>query len=339
MTKNYFKNKTILVTGATGSIGSALVKKLLKTDCKVVRALSNDEDGMFNLSNQIQNFSFFNFNKLMSRKKIRYLIGDVRDFKRNLYACDGVDIIIHAAAMKHVDICEYNKEEAIKTNLNGTNALLKAAIKKKVKKFLFISTDKAVDPTSVMGLSKLLAEKSVLKKNNKKFKSSLIRFGNVIGSRGSVLPFFLKQIKDNNNFFIKNKDATRFFTTIEYASNEVLNSIKIMEGNELFIINNMKSIKIVDLAKALNKIFKKSSKLKYTKLSKGEKLHERLIEEKYLNKLMFNKNLIFVNYNKKEKSKSKNIGSISTKNNLDINQIINFLIKEVKVKQLFKLIK
>ena len=139
MIKNNFKDKTILITGASGSIGSALVKKFLKTKCKVVRALSNDENGMFYLSRQIEEANILNFNKTMYKKRIRYLIGDVRDYKRNLQACNGVDIIIHAAAMKHVDICEYNKDEANKTNIHGTKALIKAAAENKVKKFLFIS--------------------------------------------------------------------------------------------------------------------------------------------------------------------------------------------------------
>lgn len=340
MIKNNFKDKTILITGASGSIGSALVKKFLKTKCKVVRALSNDENGMFYLSRQIEEANILNFNKNMYKNRIRYLIGDVRDYKRNLQACSGVDIVVHAAAMKHVDICEYNKEEAKKTNIHGTNALIKAAAKNKVKFFLFISTDKAVDPNSVMGKSKLDAEKIVLKNNNKYMKCSSIRFGNVIGSRGSVLPFFLKQIKNKKELFVTDKRATRFFTTINYASNEVLNTIQIMRGNELFLINNMKSIKIFDLANALKKIFNYSKNIKFTKLKKGEKLHESLIEDKYNRYLKKEKNLIFINLtNKKNSSDNKKKIKYNSENkNLRLNQIIKFLIKEVQVKKHYEAI-
>ena len=201
--KNYFKNKSVLITGASGSIGSALLKNLIKNkNCKVIRAMSNDENGLFELNQElldpdkINTTKFDTFKNAMKKNKIRILYGDVRDYRRCLEATRKIDIIIHAAAVKHVPICQYNPEEAIKTNLLGTNNLCKAAIKNKVKKFLLISTDKVVNPTSIMGETKLKAEQVVLNCNEKSStKFACIRFGNVVGSRGSVIPLFINQIK------------------------------------------------------------------------------------------------------------------------------------------------
>ena len=167
MNKDFFKNKTILITGATGSIGSAITEKILETNCKVVRALSNDEDGIYKLSENLSKKK----EKLsinMKKNKIRYLIGDVRDSKRCNELCQDVDIVIHAAAMKHVPICEYNPDEAKKTNFYGTKNIINASIKNKVKKLLFISTDKVVNPSSLMGKTKLHAEKLILNSNKEK---------------------------------------------------------------------------------------------------------------------------------------------------------------------------
>lgn len=168
--KKIFYKKSILVTGATGSIGSEIVKKLLKLNCKVIRAMSNDENGMYFLINTISEHAHSNIKNEMLKKKIRFLIGDIKDFKRNLEATKDIDIVIHAAAMKHVSICEYNPKETLKTNVEGTKKLAKACIANKVKQFLLISTDKAVNPSNIMGKSKLQAEKFVLNCNKKKIK-------------------------------------------------------------------------------------------------------------------------------------------------------------------------
>ena len=158
--QNIFKNKKILITGATGTIGSSLVMKIFSLkNFKVIRAMSNDENGLSELlENMDSNFKSFNLDTRMRKRKFRIFYGDVRDYQRCLSATKDVDIVIHAAAMKHVSICEYNPSETIKTNVEGTQNIIKASVKNKVKKLIFISTDKAAYPTNDMGHSKLKAE-------------------------------------------------------------------------------------------------------------------------------------------------------------------------------------
>lgn len=328
MKNNFFKNKNILVTGASGSIGSEIVRKLLKINCRVVRAMSNDENGIYNLISSIEKDKIISFNNSMKKNKIRYLIGDVRDFKRNLEASKNIDIVIHAAAMKHVPICEYNFDETHKTNFYGTKMLINASIKNKVKNFLFISTDKAAKPTSIMGKSKLRAEELILKSNinQKHTKLSVIRFGNVIGSRGSVLLKFLDQIKNKENLTITHKNATRFFITINQATDEILNSLRIMHGKELFIINDMSAFKIIDLAHALKKIFNYKKKNKIIGLREGEKVYEELFTKKDL------KNIYFLGTKKNFSAIYKNGYRSDKVKNLNINQIIKFIKRDFKFK-------
>lgn len=335
MTIKSLKNKSILVTGASGSIGSEIVKQLLTTNCKVVRALSNDEDGMYKLGNEISQELEKNFDDEMRKNKIRFLIGDVRDLKRNLEVTKKIDIVIHAAAMKHVPICEYNPKETYKTNVQGTNKLIKASIENNVKKFLFISTDKAVEPYSVMGKTKFLGEKLVLSSNKKNLKTkfSVIRFGNIIGSRGSVLPHFINQIKEGKNITITDKNITRFFISIKNATLEILKSIEIMRGNELFVIKNMRALKILDLAHALKKIFNSKNKIKITGLRPGEKLHESLFTQLEIKKIIEKKNLLIINnnnYNSKKNLKTFFNNSGSAKH-MKIHEIIKYLINDIKI--------
>ena len=217
MKLNFLKNKKILITGGTGSIGSSLVLSLIKSDCKVIRVMSNDENGLYELSKKINNKFLINYDLFfnqMSKNKIRFFLGDVRDLKRCHEITKGVDIVIHAAAIKHVNISEYNSNEAIQTNFIGTKNILRASIKNKVSKFLFVSTDKVVSPTNVMGKSKMLAENYVInlkkKTKNKKIKVSAIRFGNVIGSRGSVVPNFVSLLNKKRNIIVTDKKMARF---------------------------------------------------------------------------------------------------------------------------------
>lgn len=331
MNKTLFKNQTILITGATGSIGSAITEKILKFNCKVIRAMSNDEDGIYKLSEELtEKNEKLSIN--MQKNKIRYFVGDIRDPKRCEEICHNVDILIHAAAMKHVPICEYNPQEAIKTNVEGTRNLIRAALKSKVKKFIFISTDKVVNPTSQMGKSKLMAENLILKENkninNHKTKFSIIRFGNIIGSRGSVLPKFLFQIKNNQNLTVTSKNMTRFFVTINYAVNMILNAIDIMKGSEIFIIKNMNSIKIYDLALALKKHYNFSKKISINGEREGEKLYEELATSDEKENLTTNKNFIILKKKKLKKSLNKNI-QLNSNNAKKLNkeQIISFLKK------------
>ena len=181
---NTFRNKKILVTGGTGCIGSEIVKSILNYEPKVVRIFSNDEDNTFKMSQELGT----------SRNK-RFLIGDIRDKERLITAMKGIDIVYHAAALKHVPLCEYNPFEAIKTNVLGTQNVIEAALENNVKKVINISTDKAVNPVNTMGATKLLAEKLITDANFYKGAIetvfSCVRFGNVLFSRGSVIPLFV----------------------------------------------------------------------------------------------------------------------------------------------------
>jgi FlaA1/EpsC-like NDP-sugar epimerase len=186
-----FKDKKILVTGGTGCIGSEIVRNLLKYKPNVVRIFSNDEDATFQI-----------IQELGRANNRRFLVGDIRDKERLMLAMENIDIVYHAAALKHVPLCEYNPFEAIKTNVLGTQNVIDAALENKVEKVINISTDKAVNPTKTMGATKLLAEKLTIDANYFKGKTktifSCVRFGNVAYSRGSVIPLFESQIRQKN---------------------------------------------------------------------------------------------------------------------------------------------
>ena len=336
MNKKLFQNKSVLITGATGSIGSAITEEILRYNCKVVRAMSNDEDGIYSLSEALTRKNE-SLKMNMKKNKIRYLVGDIRDLKRCTEICENIDIVIHAAAMKHVPVCEYNPGEAKKTNIVGTKNMISAAIKCKVKKFLFISTDKAVNPSSWMGKTKLVAEQFVLKSNfikkNKVTFFSVIRFGNVIGSRGSVLPKFLTQIRLNQNLSVTHKNVTRFFITINLAVKGVLEAIKIMKGGEKFVIHNMLSLKIYDLAKTLKEYFKYKKNISIKGLRDGEKLYEELATRNEMKSYNVKKNLIILldskKFNEKNINFKKKVYSLSSQNSKLLSKalILKFLQK------------
>ena len=273
---NFYKNKVILITGATGSIGSALVSELIKTNCKTIRALSNDEDGLYRLKTLLEKD-----NKKI--KKIRFLYGDIREYERCLRATRNVDIVIHAAAMKHVEICNYNPNEAIKTNIYGTQNVINASIENKVKNFLHISTDKAAMATTTMGQTKSLAEKLIIdsaaNSGNPLIKFSAIRFGNILASRGSVVEKFLYKIKNNLPLSITDKNMTRYFMTINTASMGIVNCLPLAKGCEIFILKNVGKFKILDLAISLSKFFNIKSKIKFVAKQNGEKIDEKFISD------------------------------------------------------------
>ena len=245
---NYYKDKTILVTGGAGSIGSEIVRKLSTLGPSVIRAFDNDETALFNLTSQVDGKQLI----------VRPLYGDIGDVDRLEMAMEGVDIVFHAAAMKHVPICEYNPFEAIKTNVIGTQNVITAALRQNVDKFILISTDKAVNPLNVMGTTKQLAEKLTISSNHyrgmKRTKLSCVRFGNVLNSRGSVVPIFLKQIKRGGPVTVTNPDMTRFMMTIPEAVDFILHSTSISMGREIFI-KKMKAVRISDLAETMIEYF------------------------------------------------------------------------------------
>ena len=309
MNYKFLKNKSILITGGTGSIGSALVKYLVKTNCKVIRVMSNDENGLYNLSRDLNltSFAFDNFSEEMKLNKIRFFLGDVRDFHRCKEVTKNVDIVVHAAALKHVSIVEYNKKEAYQTNVTGTKNMIKASIANKVSKFLLMSTDKVVSPTNYMGKTKLKAEKIAYKiKKNSKTKVSIIRFGNVIGSRGSVVPNFINLLKNKKNITVTDKRMVRFIMSIQDAVTAVIKSLYLMKGQEIFISKSMKCFKIYDLAQSLVDYFKsinkKKNKILISKKYVGEKYEEELFSKKEIPYIKI-KSKLFVITNKKSEQR------------------------------------
>ncbi len=269
-----FKNKTILITGGTGTFGKAFLKLLqnLKSNKpKKIIIYARDEHKFNDMLNT----------NLVS-KNTRLFIGDVRDEKRLELATSGVDVAIHAAALKHVIFAEYNPMEAISTNIFGSNNLINACIKNKVKKCMLVSTDKAVNPINLYGSTKLCAEKIFISSNNVsagKTKFSIVRYGNVLGSRGSLIEKLnIAKANKVKIFDLTHKDMTRFWITIEDAVEFVYNSINQMEGGEVFV-PKMKSMRIVDCIKTiLPKV-----KLNNIGIKPGEKIHEKLIHEETKN--------------------------------------------------------
>jgi len=336
MKNNFFLNKKILVTGGSGSIGSGIVKTLMKKKCKVIRVFSNDENGIYELSEEITSIN----KKLklkMEENRIRFLLGDIRDYKRCLLATQDIDIVVHAAALKHVPICEYNKEEAYKTNVLGTKNLIKSSIKNRVKFFLFISTDKAAEPTSSMGKSKLQAEKLIIKanknKNNTKF--SVIRFGNILLSRGSVVYKFFKQIKEKENITVTGKSVSRFFISIQKVVERISEAFQLMQGGEVFVVINMSSFKIIDLAKAIRSILGKKNPIKIIGLREGEKKYEKLVSDyENIQPHLTSNSLALIknNKNKLNKSQIKNQFTDSRyARHLNIEHIKRIILKELIV--------
>lgn len=264
---SFLENKVILVTGGTGSFGRKFAEIALKEhNPKVIRIFSRGEL----LQQQMR--ERFNDNK-----RLRFFIGDVRDKGRLHRAMNGVDIAIHAAALKQVPTCEYNPIEAVKTNIDGTANVIDAAIDNEIEKAIFISTDKAVHPVNLYGATKLVAEKLFIQANaytgERKTKFSCVRYGNVVGSRGSIIPLFLEQRK-NGRITITDERMTRFWITLEQAVHFVVDCIERMHGGEIFI-PKIPSVKIVDLADVIASGAEKN----IIGIRPGEKIHEILLTE------------------------------------------------------------
>ena len=261
-------NKTIMIIGATGSFGQKFTKSILKKfKPKKVICYSRDEAKQFEMSNDL----FFKKYK----KIIRFFIGDVRDYKRLLFAMQDADIVIHAAALKQVSIGEYNPFEVIKTNIFGAQNIIECALSLGVKKVIALSTDKAAAPINLNGATKLCSDKLFTSANfysgKKDIKLSVVRYGNVMASRGSVIPHFIKN-KKSNVFTVTDKRMTRFNLTLEEGVNFVLQSLRIMQGGEIFV-PKIPSYRIMDVVKSISN----NPKIKYIGIRPGEKLHEELI--------------------------------------------------------------
>ncbi|MCK1986499.1 UDP-N-acetylglucosamine 4,6-dehydratase (inverting) [Lysinibacillus fusiformis] len=262
---NVLKNKTVLVTGGTGSFGKKFIHKALTLGAKKIIVFSRDELKQYEMKQEFTD------------KRLRFFIGDVRDQERLHRAFDGVDIVIHAAAMKHVDACEYNPFEAVKTNIHGAQNIIEAAIDCGVEKVIALSTDKACSPVNLYGATKLASDKLFVAANayvgDKKTSFSVVRYGNVVGSRGSVVPFF-KKVKETGILPVTDERMTRFWITLEQGVQFVLDNLERMHGGEIFV-PKIPSMKVVDLAKAIGP----ECKIEIIGIRPGEKLHEAMIME------------------------------------------------------------
>ncbi len=278
--KKFYNNKNILITGAAGTVGREIVRLLLKCEPEELRLMDNNETEIFFL---MEEYAYMN--------NVHCFLGDVRDFEKVKKLSEGIDIIIHAAAFKHVILSEYNPFDVIQTNIIGVENIIRAANHCGVKYVLFTSSDKAVNPTNVMGTSKLMGEKMITAANALRNKSnnstifSSTRFGNVIGSRGSVVPIFMKQIKKGGPVTVTNMRMTRFIMTIEDAAYLVLKSLSLAKGGEVFV-TKMPVVRIVDLAKVMIDILAPKygydpSDIEIIEIGAkpGEKLYEELMSE------------------------------------------------------------
>lgn len=270
---SFYEGKVILVTGGSGSIGREIVNKLLELNPKAIRVFDNNETALYELVEELKS------------DKIRALIGDIRDTERLKRAFEGVDILFHAAALKHVPLCEYNPFDAVKTNVVGTQNVLDCAIDARIEKVILVSTDKAVNPISVMGATKLLAERLTISANyysgNMVPIFSCVRFGNVLNSRGSVVPLFKKQIKNGGPVTITDHGMSRFIMKIPDAAELILKAGKKAMGGEIFILK-MPAVNILDLAEVM--IEELSPKYGYNpneiEISIiGKRINEKLFEE------------------------------------------------------------
>jgi UDP-N-acetylglucosamine 4,6-dehydratase/UDP-glucose 4-epimerase len=264
-----FEGKKILITGGTGSLGNALTSRLLNYDVDTIRIFSRNENKQFAMESK------FNDDRL------RFLLGDVRDYPRLVRAMEDIDIVFHAAALKHVPIIEYNPFEAIKTNVIGSQNVIDACLKENVEKVVAIGTDKAVSPLNTYGATKLLMEKlfvtasNYLKKERHKTKFFALRYGNVLGSSGSVIPKFIKQIKNKEKITITDPNMTRFSISMDEALDFILTATEIAKGSEIFI-PKLRAYTIKDIKDVLFELLQKTDE-ENIGIREGEKLNEILI--------------------------------------------------------------
>ena len=261
--------KKILITGGTGSLGQSLTKRLLATNVDTVRILSRNESKQVNMESEFND------------ERLRFLIGDVRDFERLKTAFEDIDIVYHAAALKHVPVIEYNPFEAIKTNVQGSQNVIDASLSQDVERVICIGTDKAVSPLNTYGATKLLMEKLFVSANNflnetrHRTKFLALRYGNVVGSSGSVIPKFIKMIKEGRKITITDSEMTRFSITMDQALDFILDCTINGNASEIYI-PKLKSYSILDVKDALFEIFGKTD-FEEIGIRPGEKLHETLI--------------------------------------------------------------
>ncbi len=283
--ERFFKSKSILITGACGTIGKYLAKHLITYEPRRLRLLDFDDTRLTELKDELQD--------LDDGKKLTYLIGDVRDKSRLIRAFEGIDYVFHCAALKHVAIGEYNPGEVIQTNVLGTENVIEAALQNNVEKVIYTSSDKAVNPTSTMGASKLLGEKLMVAANyikgSRKTVFSAVRFGNVMGSRGSVIPRFRKRVQKELSLIVTDPDMTRFMMPIQDAVRLTIEAMLLSYGGEIFVLK-MPSVILKDLVD----LFSEHAWMKYGIIPKietighfpGEKNYEELMTEEELSRTL-----------------------------------------------------
>jgi len=305
------KNKNILVTGGSGSIGQSIVKKALEDGAKSVKVFSNDENGLYEMD------------QIFTNKKIDYVVGDIRNSETVNSVVKGIDIIFHTAALKHVDRCELNPFETVSVNIIGTNNIVKAAVNENVKKVISISSDKAVNPIGVMGATKLLGEKLLSaeafhNKSNIIFAS--VRFGNVFHTRGSILPRIEDQIKKRGPITLTDKRMKRFFMTKDDAVKLIVNATNLAKGGEIFILK-MPLLYLNDLFDAMKEILAprygfKPNQIKTTHIGirPGEKLTEYLLTDFEMEHVLETKDFFILPSLFESISKSKYLGAKKSNN-------------------------
>jgi len=263
-----FKDKTLLITGGTGSFGNAVLERFLNTEVKEIRIFSRDEKKQEDMRIRLKN------------AKVKFYIGDVRDYESIDSALKGVDYIFHAAALKQVPSCEFYPMEAVRTNILGTENVLNAAINNKVKKVIVLSTDKAVYPINAMGTSKAMMEKLMVAKSRITGEDTTIlcgtRYGNVIASRGSVIPLFIRQIKSGHPLTVTDPKMTRFMMSMDSAIDLVLYAFKHARRGDIFV-KKAPACTIGDLAHALRELLAAKNEIKIIGTCHGEKLYETLL--------------------------------------------------------------
>ena len=298
-------NKNILITGGTGSFGHQMIIELMKYKPKLIRIFSRDEDKQHSLRQELLESSIL--------EKIQFVIGDVRDYDRMYSVTKDMDIIFHAAALKQVPSVEAHPYEAVKTNIVGAYNVVTAAVARKVSKVIAVSTDKAVKPVNAMGMTKALQEKLILSDEITKDKTTFccVRYGNVLGSRGSVIPLWDKRLEQNKPLPITHPDMTRFVLTLSQAIDLVFYSLKNGKGGEIFV-KKAPATKMVTLARAYAelKTGKKNYPLEYIGIRAGEKIDEVLVSEEEMRRVSEKKDHFVI---KRESLIDKNYLKKSTK--------------------------
>ena len=326
-----FDNKTVLISGGTGSFGSQMLKSLLKTKIKEIRILSRDEKKQEDLRRSIPD------------KRVNYVIGDTRDFNSTLSSTKKIDFVFHAAALKQVPTCEFFPMEAYKTNVSGTSNIIDASIQNNVKKIVVLSTDKAVYPINAMGISKAMMEKVAISKAREIYskkincKICITRYGNVMSSRGSLIPFLINKIRNNQNLTLTDPSMTRFLMSLDESVELVKEAFQNGKNGDIFI-QKSPAARIDNIAKALLIIFNKKNKIQIIGPRHGEKIHESLCTSEEMSRAINLKkfyripaDLRNINYDiHNKKNAIFNTGKSYTSNNtkmLNLNQLVPILKK------------